>query len=294
METSRSQESLLRFVGLMERGRWYATLVPMIDGRLVVLGGFVGFDMGYPAMYPFENNDFVEFFDPRLFNASNNPQLAWRKVNVKSSPNGPFTNLINRNFQPTPNVNCTSRCIKDNQYDVFKLYEQAYLTAEGRIYLTREGDFVSARTQDTAFMRKTTATYHMHLSGTRQVPSITFSTGPSRSENVSSYGTTINDPNSGRIALFGGQPTSPGIFLYQKGTREGSEHLVTFNHYSFFFTKVTSAMREDVAVENWNSFMLPCTSRMVVIGPWNKTFWVNTHKTIEQCIMLFYCLHRKY
>jgi hypothetical protein len=251
----------------MERGRWYATLVPLIDGRLVVLGGFVGFDTNYPAMYPFENNNFVEFFDPRSFNASTNPQLAWRKVNVKLSPNGPYTNLINPDFQPTPDVNCTTRCIKDNQYDVFKLYEQAYLTAEGRIYLTREGDFVSARTHDTAFMRKTKATYHMLLSGTRQAPTITFSTGPSRPENVSSYGSTINDPNSGRIALFGGQPTSPGTFLYQKGTRAGSELLLSFNHYSFFFTKETNAMREDVVAENWNSFMLPYTSRMVVIGP---------------------------
>ncbi|CAF1293908.1 unnamed protein product [Rotaria sp. Silwood1] len=210
------------FAGLMERGRWYATLVPLVDGRLIVIAGFVGFDTGYPEMYAFENNDLVEFFDAIMFNESN-PQSAWKKVDVKSTINGPFTNLINPIFRPTSGVNCTSRCIRDNQYDVFKLYEQAYLTALGRIYLTREGDFVSARAHDTAFMRKTTATYHMHVSGSRQVPKVSFSPGPNRPDNVSSYGTTILDPNSNRIALFGGQPTSPGTFLYQSDTSQGNQ-----------------------------------------------------------------------
>ncbi|UJR29038.1 hypothetical protein I4U23_010253 [Adineta vaga] len=209
------------FAGLMERGRWYASLVPLLDGRLVVMGGFVGFDVGYPSMYPFQNNDFVEFFDPQIFASSSDEQLAWRKVSVKSTPNGPFTNLINLNFKPTPGMSCSAQCIKDNQYDVFKLYEQAYLMAEGRIYLTREGDWVSARTPDTAFMRKTKATYHMHIVGSRQSPSIQFSPGPSRAENITSYGTTINDPNNGRIVLFGGQPTSPGTQLYQDDTHQG-------------------------------------------------------------------------
>ena len=206
----------------MERGRWYATLVPLVDGRLVVIAGFVGFDDRYPPMYSFENNDFVEFFDPQVSGTTTDKQSAWRKVNVKTTANGPFTNLINPSFQPTPGVDCSARCIKDNQYDVFKLYEQAYLTSEGRIYLTREGDWVSARTHDTAFMRKTDVTYHMHIGGTRACPNVTFSPGPARAESITSYGTTINDPNSGRIMLIGGQPTSAGTQLYQNGTRPGS------------------------------------------------------------------------
>jgi len=205
----------------MERGRWYATLVPLLDSRLVVIAGFVGFDDGYPAMYSFENNNFVEFFDPQVFATSTDKQSAWRKVNVKSTPNGPFTNQINPSFKSTSGVNCNARCIKDNQYDVFKLYEQAYLMSGRRIYLTREGDWVSARTSDTAFMRKTKATYHMHIDGTRQAPTVSFSPGPSRLEEITSYGTTINDPNSGRISLFGGQPTSPGTQLYRNGTTSG-------------------------------------------------------------------------
>ncbi len=207
----------------MERGRWYASMVPLLDGRLVVMGGFVGFDDSYPSMYTFEQNDFVEFFDPQVFATATDKQSAWRKINVKSIPNGPFTNLINRNFKPTPGEDCNARCINDNRYDVFKLYEQAYLTADGKIYLTREGDWVSARTPDTAFMRKTKATYHMHIRGNRSSPNVTFSPGPPRAEDITSYGTTLNDPNSGRIILIGGQPTSPGTQLYQDNTRQGNK-----------------------------------------------------------------------
>ena len=127
-----------RDLGLMERGRWYPTLVPLIDGRLVVLAGFVGFDAGYPEMYSFENNHFVEFFETRSFNKSN-PQTAWKRVNVKSTLNGPFTNRINADFRPTPDVNCSARCVFDNQYDAFKLYEQGLIPSptDSRISLVK-------------------------------------------------------------------------------------------------------------------------------------------------------------
>ena len=236
--------------GLMERGRWYATLVPLIDGRLTVIAGFVGFDAGYPEMYSFENNNFVEFFDPQSFKESD-PQRAWQTVDVKSTLNGPFTNLIQPTFRPTPGVNCTERCTRDNQYDAFKLYEQAYLTAEGRIYLTREGDFVSARTPDTAFMRNTAATYHMHIRGTRQAPAVSFSPGPVRPENITSYGTTLVDPNSNRIVLIGGQPTSPGTFLYRRSTRAGNQAF--YRLYSNRHRLLSGSRKPKVCWRPWQS-----------------------------------------
>ena len=207
----------------MERGRWYPTIVPLLDGRSVVMGGYADFDVNDPSIYSSEHNHFIEFFDPQVFATATDKQTAWRKVNVKSAPNSPFTNLINPDFKPTPGVNCDARCINDNRYDVIKLYEQAYLTAEKRIYLTREGDWVSARTPDTAFMRKTKATYYMHINGTRSSPTVAFSPGPPRAEEITSYGTTFTDPNSGRIALIGGQPTSPGTQLYQDNTSQGNK-----------------------------------------------------------------------
>lgn len=206
------------FSGFMPRGRWYATLVPLLDGRLSVFGGFVGFDKGYPPMYMFEMNSTVDFFDPKAFNRTN-PQAAWRSVSVKSQPNSPYSTLINSNFKPTPGTesNCPERCRQDNKFDAFKLYPENYLMRDGRIYLTREGDWVSLRTCDTAYMRKTKNTYWVTIGGDRQNPTISFSRGPERPEEISSYGTTFldpnTDPNTGTIRLLGGQPTSPGTYL---------------------------------------------------------------------------------
>lgn len=208
-------------LGLLERGRWYPTLVPLLDGRIVVIAGFVGFDPGYEDMYPFQNNELVEFFDPAAFDnaaATNGDiQSAWRYVSVKNTRFGPFTTLINPQFKaPTPDMGCGAKCIEDNQYDVFKLYEQAYLLTEKRIYLTREGDWVSARTRDTTFMRRTKETYYMYVEGDRTSPLVTFSPGPQRAENITSYGTTFKVPNTDRILLLGGQPVSAGTQLYNK------------------------------------------------------------------------------
>ncbi|HET7234325.1 MAG TPA: galactose oxidase-like domain-containing protein, partial [Longimicrobium sp.] len=200
------------FSGFMPRGRWYASIVPLLDGRMAVFSGFVGFDHGYPTMYEFEINHTVDFFDPNRFDRRN-PQAAWRSVDVKDLPNSPFSTVINRAFVPDTNVVCDERCMRANQRDAFKLYPENYLMPDGRIYLTREGDWVSLRTSTTAFMRRTTHTYWATVGGTADRPTLAFERGPERPDTISSYGTTYLDPNTGRITLLGGQPTSPGTLL---------------------------------------------------------------------------------
>ncbi len=202
------------FSGFMPRGRWYASLVPLLDGRLSIFGGFVGFDKDYPDMYMFEINSTVDFFDPMKFKADNTGE-AWRSVDVKKIENSPYSTLINKDFKPTPGTerNCPERCREDNKFDAFKLYPENYLMPDGRIYLTREGDWVSLRTCDTAYMRKTTNTYWLRIGGDRDKPTISFTHGPARPDEISSYGTTFLDPNDGAIRLLGGQPTSPGTYM---------------------------------------------------------------------------------
>jgi hypothetical protein len=202
------------FAGFMRRGRWYPTLVPLTDGRMVLFSGFVGFDVGYPEMYVFEINHYIEFFDPKAFDPKD-PQKAWKSIDVTTAPNSPFTNVINPTFVPTPeyDVYCLpyANCVKDNQRDAFKLYPENYVMPNGKIYMTREGDWVSLRTCDTRFMRRTKATYWATIGGTAADPKIDFSRGPDRPEEITSYGTTYMDPNTNDITLLGGQPTSAGL-----------------------------------------------------------------------------------
>lgn len=195
------------FAGFMKRGRWYPSLLPLLDGRLAIFSGFVGFDEGFPEMHVFEINTWVETFDSSAFTAEK-PEAAWQAFDVAKVDGGPFTTLINPDFKPTPDVACDARCIESNKYDAFKLYPQNYLLPDGRIYLTREGDWVSLRTCDTAFMRRTKHTYFATLGdGDLEV---SFQKGPDRVQDITSYGTTFYDRESGQICLMGGQPTSPG------------------------------------------------------------------------------------
>lgn len=226
--------SLWTSAGLMKRGRWYPTLVPLLDGRFAVFSGFVGFQKGYEPMYQFEINHYVEFFDSRTFDPLH-PEKAWQAVDVKNKVNSPFATKLK--YPETINNTCNEmiylprmgldpsdsdfvapcacppRCIEDNKYDAFKLYPHNYLMAPDKIYLTREGDWVSLRTGNTQFMRRTFSTYWMDITGNAGSPDVKFRMGPDRPDTVTSYGTSFHDPNTGMITLLGGQPTSPGTLL---------------------------------------------------------------------------------
>ncbi|MFN0212791.1 MAG: galactose oxidase-like domain-containing protein [Saprospiraceae bacterium] len=226
--------SLWTFAGLMKRGRWYPTPVPLLDGRFAIFSGFVGFEKDYLPMYQFEINHYVEFFDPRKFDRRD-LKAAWRDIDVKTMKGSPFSTKLefpqniknicyespfydklgiddkNPGFKPP--CDCPERCIEDNKYDAFKLYPHNYLLAKNKIYLTREGDWVSLRTPNTEFMRRTFSTYWMDISGTDDKPEVSFRPGPNRPDTITSYGTTYLDPNTGMVTLLGGQPTSAGTFL---------------------------------------------------------------------------------
>ena len=200
------------FSGFMKRGRWYPSLLPLLDGRQAIFSGFVGFDEGFPEMYVFEINSWVEVFDPQSFDPAA-PEKAWKAVNVAKVENSPFQTLINPDFEPTPGVECDERCLEANKFDAFKLYPENYLMPDGRIYLTREGDWVSLRTCDTAFMRRTKKTYWATLEDDGDDLRVSFEHGPDRPEDITSYGTTFQDPRTRQIYLLGGQPTSPGTLF---------------------------------------------------------------------------------
>ena len=82
--------------GCMRQGRWYPHAVPLLDGRMVIMGGFIGFDKTVPDMYPFEMNHRVEFFDYDTFLNHTDPQAAWYDIDVKDYPNSPFNTSLPR------------------------------------------------------------------------------------------------------------------------------------------------------------------------------------------------------
>ena len=215
-----------KFSGFMKRGRWYPHMVPLLDGRLAVFGGFVGFDPSedgqVEAPYQFEINHYVEFFDEKAFG---DQKKAWRSVDVKNLPNSPFNTPLDLNLskisqarkdnmsgnpEPSETPAQSARKSEDFTKDAFKLYPNNYLLKDGRIYMTREGEWVSLRTNNTEYMRRTKNTYFMEVEGSREDPKVKFSMGPKRPDTITSYGTTVLDPNADQIDLFGGQAISAG------------------------------------------------------------------------------------
>ena len=176
--------------GYMRQGRWYAHAVPLLDGRLVIMGGFIGFDKSVPDMYPFEINHRVEFFDYDNFLANqSNPQAAWYDIDIKDSPNSPFNTSLPVLPPQATNIRSIQREREAYKRDAFKLYPHNYLLPDGRIYLTREGDFNSLRTVNATCIRRTKFTYFLTVNGsTAKDTRVAFTRGPDRPEFVTSSG----------------------------------------------------------------------------------------------------------
>ena len=185
--------------GYMQQGRWYAHAVPLFDGRLVIMGGFIGNDTLVPDMYPFEINTRVEFFDYSVFLANqSNPQAAWYNFNVLNYTDSPFNTTLPI-WAPQAYPPCQPRQCEAYKRDAFKLYPHNYLLPDGRIYLTREGDFNSLRTVNATCIRRTVFTYFLTINGSfANDTKISFSLGPNRPEYVTMSGTTVMDPNTKR------------------------------------------------------------------------------------------------
>jgi len=220
------EETPWTLAGLMPKGRWYPNAVPLMDGRLVIVGGFVGFQNisteGAGDMYSFEINTGVDFFDYRQFDAED-PQRAWRNVDVSNIPNSPFATALPEERWTAAAYECEGipggqRQCDAYKFDAFKLYPRMFLLPDGhRIFFTRDGDYNSLRTGTGEYMRNTNFTYIMDVGTSVDDPSISFEMGPELPRTALSSGTAIRDPNNNRRILVcggmanGGGTLGPGL-----------------------------------------------------------------------------------
>ena len=209
----------------MSKGRWYPHTIELLDGRMIIFGGFIGInncnvtgnmmDMPYGNyscdMYPFEINKGIDIF---TYDSSNPSASTIEYVNLSLIPNSPFQTRLSE-FPPIvtdPDIDCIPRQCNDYKNDTFKLYPNNYLlpnSSEIKIYLTREGDWNSLRNDDASCIRRTKTTYFMTLHDDN---SVTFEYGPDRPFDVTMSGTTVLDPNydNEKINLFGGMKIKTG------------------------------------------------------------------------------------
>jgi hypothetical protein len=225
------------FAGLMKRGRWYPSIVPLMDGRFVIIGGFVDFeDLALDGMYKFEVNQLIEFFDYRRFDGTNT-SAAWRHSDVSGSKDSPFqTSLPLEDREGAANCtrcddgdeNCRREC-GAHKNDTFKLYPRVALMPDSRrIFFTRDGDFNSMRDPTAMHMRNTKFTYIMDVGTDFDEPQISFARGPDLPRHTLNAGSVIRDPNDNmRLLVSGGMKNSGGF--YAPGMMEADDPLATFN-----------------------------------------------------------------
>ncbi|KAL1493510.1 hypothetical protein AB1Y20_017214 [Prymnesium parvum] len=209
--TELSNSSLWTFSGFMRQGRWYPTAVPLLDGRMAIIGGFVGFsetEALLDDMYQFEINPGIEFFDYRRHNIGK-VQEAWRFLNLSSLPNSPFSTTIPESQLTSAASECDGpngqrRCAA-YRHDAFQLYPRATLMPDGhRIFFPRHADWNSLRTSSAKYMRRTKYTYLLNISGTADTPSVSFQRGPDLPHLTRISGTVVRDPNTPDLLLVTG------------------------------------------------------------------------------------------
>ena len=171
--------------GVMKDGHWYPSLIPMSDGRIMVISGL--------SWDHFSNSSWVEFYDP-----SAPPASAWKSVDIRTLPNSPFNTpvkaqnplpLTGSHGMGAPPAGAAPSPI--GGLDELDHYPRIAPLADGRLLIT--GDGSGGGNVDS------THTYLMKIgapSAPGNPPEISFEPGPERSTLRKTFGTAFMDPNA--------------------------------------------------------------------------------------------------
>lgn len=176
-------------LGQLQEGRWYTSLIPLADGKVVI---FSGLKQGTPNQI----NPSIEIYD------STTNKLQYIDIrNIKDSP-----------------FNTKVECSKSSNYDTIDLYPRIFPIADGRLLIT--GD--EAGIAGVLVPHNSKRSYLMSIHEDNQGElSVSFELGPERQETSKAYGTAVQVPNSEDILLLGGILKTNSINFGRGGTTEG-------------------------------------------------------------------------
>ncbi|MEA5498070.1 galactose oxidase-like domain-containing protein [Limnoraphis robusta] len=157
-------------LGEMKDGRWYPSLVPLADGKVVI---FSGLKWGGPNQI----NSSIEIYDPKT------KKLHY--IDPTTIENSPFNTLVE----------------DEDVYDSIDLYPRVFPLADGRLLMT--GDEAGIAGVLVPHLSKNS--YLMSIEeGENGELSVSFERGPDREETSKAYGTALQVPNSEDVLLLGG------------------------------------------------------------------------------------------
>lgn len=157
-------------LGEMKDGRWYPSLVPLADGKVVI---FSGLKWGGPNQI----NSSIEIYDPKT------QKLHY--IDPTTIENSPFNTLVE----------------DEDVYDSIDLYPRVFPLGDGRLLMT--GDEAGIAGVLVPHLSKNS--YLMSIEeGENGELSVSFERGPDREETSKAYGTALQVPNSEDVLLLGG------------------------------------------------------------------------------------------
>jgi len=187
-----------RSAGIMTDGHWYPSLVPLGNGRIMVISGL--------SSKVFSNSSWVEFYDPAA------PAGAeWSAVDIRVLPNSPFNTPVDmKNPLPMTGSHGGGHDHFVGPLDEMDHYPRIAALPDGRLLITGDGSGGGNV--------NSTHTYLMSIgagvgAGKEGAPSISFVRGPERSGLRKTFGTMFMDPNAplGSYLLVGGLAGSGDI-----------------------------------------------------------------------------------
>lgn len=174
-------------LGEMKDGRWYPSLIPLADGKVVIFSGLKWQDAN-------QINPSIEIYDPKT------QKLHY--IDPTTIKNSPFNTKIE----------------DEDVYDSIDLYPRVFPLTDGRLLLT--GD--EAGIAGVLVPHRSKKTYLMSIKeGEDGNLSVSFEVGPDRLESNKAYGTALQVPNSEEVLLLGGIIGTNSIAFGRGGNTSG-------------------------------------------------------------------------
>lgn len=171
-------------IGKMVEGRWYPSLVPLADGKIVIFSG-----LKYNK--PNQITPTLDIYDPATTRLNH--------IDLASVSNSPFNTKITQyqflDAQGKPVIK------QANLYDSIDLYPRIFPTPDGKLLITGDG-----AGKFPLEVHKSNKTYLMSVTTNPSGQlAVSFELGPDRQDISKVYGTAVSDPNAeGDVLLIGG------------------------------------------------------------------------------------------
>ncbi len=170
-------------IGKMKAGRWYPSLVPLADGKIVIFSGLKYGKLG-------QISPTIDIYDPATEELHN--------IDLTYVENSPFNVKINQYKYVDDKGNTVTKSA--DVYDSIDLYPRVFPTPDGKLLITGDG-----AGKFPLEVHKSNKSYLMSVIENNGSFSVSFEVGPDRQDIAKVYGTAVPDPNKpGDVLLIGG------------------------------------------------------------------------------------------